>query len=90
MKVSTTRGTPSTSTNLKEALCEKIPLHHDLIRKFRLCHGGSVISQITVEQLYQGLKGVRTTVRETSEIDQQLGVILGFLITFFFSTRGLH
>ncbi|XP_012253635.2 probable citrate synthase 2, mitochondrial [Athalia rosae] len=74
LKVSRTRGTPSTRTDLKEALLEKIPLHYDLLRKFRTRYGNSVVSHITVNDLYQGLKGVSTAVRETSEIDPKLGV----------------
>lgn len=68
------RGVPSTSTNLKEALCEKIPIHYDLLRNFRRQHGSSVISRITVENMYQGLNGVNTMVRETSELDPKYGV----------------
>ncbi|XP_043264972.1 probable citrate synthase 2, mitochondrial [Colletes gigas] len=74
LTVSTTRGTPSTSTNLKEALCEKIPLHYDLLRNFRRQHGPFVLSQITVENIYQGLNGVNTIVRETSETDPKYGI----------------
>ncbi|KAK1118873.1 hypothetical protein K0M31_014644 [Melipona bicolor] len=73
-EVSTTRGTPSTSINLKEALCEKIPIHYDLVRNIRQQHGSSVISRITVENIYQGLRRVNTIVRETSEIDPKYGI----------------
>ncbi|CAK9810720.1 Probable citrate synthase, mitochondrial [Anthophora quadrimaculata] len=73
-EVSTTRGTPSTSTNLKEALCEKIPVHYDLLRNFRQQHGSSVVSHITVDNIYKGLNGVNTMVRETSEIDPKYGI----------------
>lgn len=76
LKVSKTRGEPSTSTNLKEALSEKIPVHHDLLRKFRSHFGPNVVSQITVEDLYAGLSDVKTVVRETSELDPQHGVII--------------
>ncbi|XP_061935632.1 probable citrate synthase 2, mitochondrial [Apis cerana] len=74
LTVSTTRGVPSTSTDLKEALCEKIPIHYDLLRNFRQQHGSSVISQVTVENIYQGLNGVNTIVRETSETDSKYGI----------------
>jgi len=74
-KVSKTIGEPSTSTNLKEALWEKIPVHHDLVRKFRHNFGPFVISEITVDNLYDGLSNVKTIVRETSEIDSKHGVI---------------
>ncbi|CAL7944441.1 unnamed protein product [Xylocopa violacea] len=74
LTVSTTRGTPSTSTDLKEALCEKIPIHYDLLRNFRQQHGSSVISHITVENMYRGLHGVNTMVRETSETDPKQGI----------------
>lgn len=73
-KVSTTRGTPSTSIDLKEAVREKIPLHYDLLRKLRSQHGSTVISRITVDDIYEGLKGVNTLVRETSEVDPRFGV----------------
>ena len=69
-----TRGVPSTSNVLKEALCEKIPLHHDLLRKFRQLHGLDVVSQITVNDLYCGLDGVNALLRETSEVDTDSGV----------------
>jgi len=75
-KVSKTRGEPSTSTNLKEALCEKIPVHHDLLRNFRFYFGSNVVSQITVENLYTGLNDVKTIVKETSELDPKHGVII--------------
>ncbi|XP_046819503.1 probable citrate synthase, mitochondrial [Vespa crabro] len=74
LRVSTTRGVPSTSTNLKEALCEKIPVHYDLLRNFRKEHGQSVISRITVDNVYDGLQGVNTMVRETSENDSKYGI----------------
>ncbi|XP_014218977.1 citrate synthase, mitochondrial-like [Copidosoma floridanum] len=73
-KLSTTRGVPSTSTDLKEVLCEKIPLHHDLLRKFHRVHGFDVVSQITVNDIYRGLDGVNALIRETSEYDPQTGI----------------
>lgn len=83
-KVSKTRGKPSASTNLKEAVCEKIPVHHDLLRNFRLHFGPSVVSQITVENLYTGLNDVKTIVKETSELDPKHGVIIAeYLIVKF-------
>lgn len=80
--MSTTRGVPSTSTDLKEALCEKIPIHYDLLRNFRQQHGSSVISQVTVENIYQGLNGVNTIVRETSETDSKYGVNIYNIIKY--------
>ncbi|XP_011296902.1 probable citrate synthase 2, mitochondrial isoform X2 [Fopius arisanus] len=74
-KVSKTLGAPSSSTNLKEVLNEKIPLYYDLIREFRDEHSSSVIGQITVDDLYSGLSGVDTTVRETSEINAHSGIM---------------
>lgn len=74
LKLSTTMGTPSTSNDLKEALCEKIPLHHDLLRRFREMHGLDVVSQITVNDIYRGLDGVDALIRETSEVDSKCGI----------------
>ncbi|XP_020289299.1 probable citrate synthase 2, mitochondrial isoform X2 [Pseudomyrmex gracilis] len=68
LTISKTKGEPSTSTNLKEALNEKIPVHHDLLRNFRRYFGPNIISQITVENLYDGLSDVKTLVKETAEI----------------------
>lgn len=70
------RGEPSTSTNLKDALCEKIPVHHDLIRYIRRHFGPNIISQITVDSLYDGLSDVKAIVKETSEIDAKYGVMI--------------
>lgn len=76
LKVSKTRGEPSTSENLKEALSEKIPLYHDLLRNFQRHYGSRIIGHITVDDLYNGLNGVTTIVRETSEIDLKRGVMI--------------
>lgn len=75
-EISKIRGEPSTSTNLKEALCEKISVHHDLVRNFRRNFGPTIISQITVDNLYEGLNNVKTLVKETSELDTKHGVII--------------
>ncbi|XP_011498429.1 PREDICTED: citrate synthase, mitochondrial-like isoform X2 [Ceratosolen solmsi marchali] len=69
LKLLSTRGVPSTSTDLKEALCEKIPLHHDLLRNFQQLHGLDVVSQVTVNDIYRGLSGVDVLIRETSEVN---------------------
>ncbi|XP_026674721.1 citrate synthase, mitochondrial-like [Ceratina calcarata] len=74
LKVSTTRGAPSTSTNLKEALNEKIPVHYDLLRNIRQQYGSAVISRITVENMYNGLRGVNSMVRDTCETDPKHGI----------------
>ncbi|XP_015592685.1 citrate synthase, mitochondrial [Cephus cinctus] len=69
-----TRGNSSTSNDLKEALCEKIPVHYDLVRKFRHQYGPAIVGQVTVDDLYRGLRGVNTIVRETSELDKKFGI----------------
>ncbi|XP_033217927.1 probable citrate synthase 2, mitochondrial isoform X2 [Belonocnema kinseyi] len=73
-EVSTTKGVPSKSTDLKEALCEKIPLQYDLLRKIRRQHGSTIVSQITIDDIFRGLRGVNTIIRETSEVDSKLGI----------------
>ncbi|XP_078052101.1 putative citrate synthase 2, mitochondrial [Augochlora pura] len=74
LTVSRTRGAPSANKDLKQALWEKIPIHYDLLRNFRQHYGSSVVSHITVEDIYQGLNGVKTIVRETSETDPKHGI----------------
>jgi hypothetical protein len=60
-------------------LCEKIPLHHDLLRKFQQIHGLDVVSQITVNDIYRGLDGVDALIRETSEVNMKNQVRFIFL-----------
>lgn len=51
-------------------------MHHDLLRYIRRHFGPNIISQITVDSLYDGLSDVKAIVRETSEIDPKYGVMI--------------
>lgn len=50
-------------------------MHHDLLRYIRRYFGPNIISQITVDSLYEGLNGVNAIVKETSEIDPKRGLV---------------
>lgn len=51
-------------------------MHHDLIRYIRRNYGPNIVSQITIDSLYDGLNDVKSIVKETSEIDPKHGVMI--------------
>ncbi|KAK0162816.1 hypothetical protein PV327_006561 [Microctonus hyperodae] len=65
---------PSSSLNLKEVLTEKIPVYYDLLRDFRREHGTAVVNKITVNDMYSGLSGMKTIIKETSDSHPKFGV----------------
>lgn len=74
MKMCKFSSNTTTSNDLKEALWEKIPLHYDLVRNFRENHGRSVVSSVTLNDIYEGLTGLDVIVKETCEIHPKFGV----------------
>lgn len=62
---------------LKEALGRKIPGVRDEIKKLVKEHGTTKIGEVTVEQAYGGMRGIKGLVCDTSEVDNNRGVIIG-------------
>jgi citrate synthase len=61
---------------LHEKLAAKIPLWRDSIRNLLKEHGDKVISTVTVEQAYGGMRGVKALVCDTSLVPPKTGVVL--------------
>lgn len=61
---------------LQDKLAEKIPVWRDTIRALVKEHGQKVISQVTVEQAYGGMRGVKSLVCDTSLVPPETGLII--------------
>lgn len=65
---------------LKEKLSATLPSIREEIRSLVKEHGSKVISEVTIEQAYGGMRGVKSLVCDTSAVDNNRGVII----------RGIH
>jgi len=59
---------------LKETLAAKIPPMRDRVVKLMKEHGDKVMSEVTVSQIYGGMRGVKCLVCETSALDPMEGI----------------
>jgi citrate synthase len=59
---------------LQEVLQEKMPAYRDEVRELLREHGDNVISQVTVQQAFGGMRGVKAMICDTSEVDPEKGV----------------
>uniref|UniRef100_A0A8C5LKX9 Citrate synthase n=1 Tax=Jaculus jaculus TaxID=51337 RepID=A0A8C5LKX9_JACJA len=59
----------ASSTNLKGVLANLMPKEQARIKTFRQQHGKTVVSQITVDMMYGGMRGIKGLVYETSVLD---------------------
>nr|UDB72875.1 citrate synthase 1 [Hemiscorpius lepturus] len=64
----------SDTTDLKGILADKIIDHQKRVKKFREVYGSKVIGEITVEQVYGGMRGLKSLVTETSHLDPEEGI----------------
>ncbi|MFH1619999.1 MAG: citrate/2-methylcitrate synthase, partial [bacterium] len=64
-------------STIKEALSQKIPGIREEIKKLVKEHGTTKISEVTLAQAYGGMRGVKSLVCDTSEVDNNRGVIIG-------------
>ena len=62
--------------DLKQTLAEKIPQWRSETRELLHQHGNTVVSQITVEQLFKGLRGVNAVLCNTSYVDPRDGLFI--------------
>jgi citrate synthase len=69
-----TRFASSDSTDLRKVMSEKIPVFQEEVKKFRKDHGNKVIGEITVDQLYGGMRSMKGLVCETSVLDADEGI----------------
>ncbi len=61
---------------IKEKLASKIPQLREEIRSLVKEHGSKVISQVTVEQAYGGMRGVKSLVCDTSLVEPDTGLVI--------------
>ncbi|RCK71715.1 MAG: Citrate synthase (si) [Ignavibacteriae bacterium] len=61
---------------LKEKLAQVIPAWREEVKNLVKEHGSKVISEVTVEQLYGGQRGVKCLVCDTSEVPPDKGLII--------------
>merc|ERR1719272_871918 len=59
---------------LKERLAELIPVHREEVAAFRAEHGSKVLGEVTVDQAYGGMRGIKGMVTETSVLDSDEGI----------------
>lgn len=55
-------------------LAQKIVEHQKRVKEFRGVFGGKVIGEVTVEQAYGGMRGIKGLVTETSYLDPEEGI----------------
>ncbi|KAI8516169.1 PREDICTED: citrate synthase, mitochondrial-like [Branchiostoma belcheri] len=61
-------------TDLKEVLAAMIPVKQEEIKSFRSQHGASKIGDIQIDQLYGGMRGMKSMICETSVLDPEEGI----------------
>lgn len=61
---------------LQETLAKKIPVWREEIAKIKKGHGEKVISQVTVNQAYGGMRGVKGMICDTSVVEPDKGLIV--------------
>ncbi|XP_022249340.1 probable citrate synthase 2, mitochondrial isoform X1 [Limulus polyphemus] len=64
----------SSATDLKSLLAEKIQEQQVYVKSFREQYGSKVIGEITVDQVYGGMRGIRGLVTETSYLHPEDGI----------------
>ncbi|HFE65144.1 MAG TPA: citrate (Si)-synthase [Caldithrix sp.] len=61
---------------LQSVLAEKIPVWREELRDFLKEHGDEVISEVTLQQLYGGLRGVKALLCDTSYVSPEKGLFI--------------
>src|SRR3990172_2093798 len=61
---------------VREKLSQQLPALRDGIRSLIKEHGSKVISQVTVEQAYGGMRGVKGLVCDTSLVEPDTGLVI--------------
>lgn len=61
-------------SSLKQLLSEKIEEKRSAVAQFRQKHGEQLVSQVSINQLYGGMRGCKAFIWETSELDPERGI----------------
>ena len=59
---------------LKEKLAQQIPGLREEVRQLAKCHGDAVISEVTIAQVFGGMRGIKGLVCDTSVVDPDKGL----------------
>jgi len=68
------RSVSSDSTNLKEVLSVVVPEHRKTVKEFVSKHGNDKVADVTVEQMYGGMRDILAMITETSVLDKNEGI----------------
>ncbi|KRX71068.1 putative citrate synthase, mitochondrial [Trichinella sp. T6] len=60
--------------NLKEVMAEKISEHQKIVSQFRKQYNNSVIGEVTIDQLYGGMRSIKGLLCETSLLHPESGI----------------
>ncbi|MFQ5538024.1 MAG: citrate (Si)-synthase [Gemmatimonadota bacterium] len=63
-------------STIREALAKRIPERREFIAELLKQHGSDVISEVTVKQVFGGMRGVKGLVCDTSLVDPHKGLII--------------
>ncbi|MBI1389988.1 MAG: citrate (Si)-synthase [bacterium] len=61
---------------IREKLSERIPKFRDEIKQMLVDHGDTVVSEVTMRQVYGGMRGVKGLFCNTSSVDPEKGLII--------------
>lgn len=64
----------STQTNLKDVLVDLVPKEQKRVADFRKKHGTFKLGEVTIDQAYGGMRGIKGLVTETSVLDANEGI----------------
>ncbi|CAH0546120.1 unnamed protein product [Brassicogethes aeneus] len=64
----------SSSTDLKEVFASKIPKAVEQVKEFRKTQGTKVVGDVTVNMIYNGMRGIKALICETSVLDPNEGI----------------
>lgn len=67
-------GDTHSGTDLKEVLADYIPKHNEKVKAFRKEHGATKVGDITVDQIYGGMRSMKAMIFETSVLDAEEGI----------------
>ncbi len=62
--------------SLQETLARKVPVWREEVRELVQKHSGKVVSEITVQQIFGGLRGVKALICDTSFVDPEKGLFI--------------
>lgn len=68
------RSVSTESTNLKEVLAALIPEQRKTVKEFVSKHGNDKVADVTVEQMYGGMRDILSMITETSVLDKNEGI----------------